>query len=139
MMNKFTYSKGITLIELMIVVVVVALLASIAMPAYQDHVTRAKRSGGKAALLDGANRMEKYMYSNATNNYANATLANTGIPATSTDGYYTISISALTATSYTLTATPAGSHADAKCGNLTYNQTGTKGATGSSGGAVCWR
>src|SRR5580698_2935258 len=55
--------KGLTLIELMIVVAIIAILAAIAIPAYQDYLVRAQVSEG-AVLTDGAKTAVAEYYSN---------------------------------------------------------------------------
>ncbi len=120
--------QGFTLIELMIVVVVIGILASIAYPAYLDYVAESKRAEGKAALSLAAQRMERCY---TANNTYNGCTINVAVDS----GSYTVSLSgAATASSYTLQAVPAGSFTGDDCGTLTLNQAGVK--TASQGD--CW-
>ena len=139
-MINLKHCRGITLIELMIVIVVVAILGSIAVPAYQDHVIRAKRSDAKVALLDTANKLDKALYTWGNYNNGGAVTVVTDIPgasATSPDGYYTLSFGLISTVAYRITATPTGSHSDATCGSLSFDQAGLKTATGDD--QQCWR
>lgn len=52
--------NGFTLIELMIVVAIVAILGSIALPAYTSYLARGKITDGLAALADYRIKMEQY-------------------------------------------------------------------------------
>ena len=58
--------RGVTLLELMIVVVIVGIMAAIAYPAYQDMVNRAKRNEAKALLLEIAQNQERFYLQNST-------------------------------------------------------------------------
>ena len=82
--------QGFTLIELMIVVAIVAILAAIALPAYQDYIIRAQVSEG-ATLLDGTKTSTTEYFENKgtfpTNNLTG------GLPvATSINGNYVTSV-----------------------------------------------
>lgn len=105
MMNK--KSTGFTLIELMIVVVVVGILASIALPAYQDSVRRSRRADVLTKLLNIQLEEEKWRANNIK--YA-VTSASVGSP---TSTYYDFAITAAT-NSYTITATPKSSSGQSK-------------------------
>jgi prepilin-type N-terminal cleavage/methylation domain-containing protein len=59
---------GFTLLELMIVVAVVSVLATIAVPSYNNYVTKTNRSVAKAKLIDASSRMEMYFLNNKTYN-----------------------------------------------------------------------
>jgi type IV pilus assembly protein PilA len=58
-----TMQKGFTLIELMIVVAIIAILAAIAIPAYQNYLIRSQVSEG-TTLADGAETAVAEFYSN---------------------------------------------------------------------------
>jgi len=58
--------KGFTLIELLVVVAIVGILAAIAIPIYNNHRATAYRADAKAALMEGAQNMERYFVRNHT-------------------------------------------------------------------------
>lgn len=126
---------GFTLIELMIVVAIIGIISAIAYPSYQEYVLRGNRSEAQAFLNDAAARQERYYAQNNTYADTHAKLGYANNQSSSSK--YTLGISNVTATTYTLTATPA--RTDSKCGNLTLNQAGTKGESGSGTLADCWK
>jgi len=127
-------NKGFTLIELMIVVAIIGVLAGISYPAYQDYVLRAKRSDAKAALLTVQMAQEKYR----ANNPIYGTLAQIGASATSSDGYYTISVT-IADPWLTYSASAAPVTADAGCGTLTITNADIKTETGTGSADDCWK
>jgi type IV pilus assembly protein PilA len=92
--------KGFTLIELMIVVAIIAILAAIAIPAYQDYVVRSQVSEG-ATLSDGAKTAVAEFYSNRGHFPTNNTSAGLS-PAASITGTY---VNGVTVTSGKITVT----------------------------------
>lgn len=119
--------RGLTLIELMIVVVVVGILAGIGIPSYRNYVIRGKLAEGTAALANGKVRMEQSFQDNRT--YAGGTC-----PAETTN--FTYACSNLSATTFTITATGKGG---LSAFSYTINQANTKtSATPWGNGATCW-
>jgi len=124
-----TRQAGFTLIELMIVVAVVAILAAVALPSYQEYIKRSNRAEARAEVLRAEGWLERFNAENNryTDNAANSansgfSAAFTTVPAGGT-ARYTIAAT-LTANSYSITATPTGSMNGDACGTYTKTNTG---------------
>jgi len=140
---------GVTMMELMIVVVILAIIVGYAYPSYTQFVVRAKRTAGKSMLLQVADRQQQFFMSNKR--YA-TTFTELGYPAATfmitddgticaagdADRVYNISLSNSSAVTYTVNALPQLNQAakDTSCGSLTLTHTGLKGNSG--GGNNCW-
>lgn len=129
-------SRGFTLIELMIVVAVVAILATIALPSYNEHVRKTRRAQAKADMLEIAQMLERRFTTNRSYAGFDGSAFNQS-PRTG-DARYSIAIDPLTATTYTITSTALGGQAADKCGNLGLTHQGGKTASGSLGATGCW-
>lgn len=111
---KVNKQIGFTLIELLIAVAIVGILLSVAYPSYRDSVEQSERAVAKAALASLGGAMERYYAEN--NTYVGATLTTVAHPANvPLDGgkvTYQLSIvsSSLSASAYTLNATPKGTN-----------------------------
>jgi type IV pilus assembly protein PilE len=140
MTNSKPNQRGFSLIELMIVVVIIAVLAAIALPAYQRHVVATRRATAAACLTEMAQFMERHYTDNLTYVGGNAPAATLQCR-TDLVGQYTFAFNgAVTATAFAINAVPAGRQAtlDTGCGTLGMNQSGTKAVSGASGVAACW-
>jgi type IV pilus assembly protein PilE len=120
-------SGGFTLIELMIVVVIVAVLALVAYPAFQSSVIKANRAEAKAYLLDVAQRQQ--LFFNDTRTYADsaATLNSTAPERVANN--YAVTFEIATADpppTFTITATPNADTLQANDGVLSINNAGAK-------------
>jgi type IV pilus assembly protein PilE len=132
--------SGFTLIELMIVLVILGVLVTIALPGYQDYVRKSRRAEAIALMLDLQLTQEKYRANNIS--YASS-LSAMGVTASYVTNqvsatYYTINTTSATNNTYTITATAAGKQVNDKqygtsCSTLTINQSNTKSP------ANCWR
>ena len=130
--------RGFTLVEVMIAVAVIGILTAVALPSYRQHVANSRRADARAAILSLAQVMERWYTERGT--YVGATVGASGIyPSASPQGSYTMSISAQDATTFTISAAPAGAQTGDACGSYTYTQAGTRGVSGGSRTvAQCW-
>jgi len=94
--------KGFTLVELMIVVVIVGILASIGIPAYSNYVLRGKLTEASTELAGMRVKLEQYYQDNRT--YVGGCAAGTVAPLPSGTKYFTYTCPTLTASAFTVTA-----------------------------------
>lgn len=142
-MNKPASPKGFTLIELMIVVAIIGILATIAYPSYQDQVRKSRRASAMIAVEEVAQAQER---NRSLNMAYTATLTDlTGISSVdlannkTSDDHYTIAITADPVTTFTVTATAASDQVNDACETITLNHLGVKGFTLKEGKtADCW-
>ena len=127
-------SRGFTLIELMITVVVVAILGAIAYPSYTSYIKRGQRSAAQQLMADIANREQQYLLD--AKSYT-AALDSTGLnvsadgwactAASCTNPRYTVTVAVnntATPPTFTVTATPTALQSSDGC--MTYNQSAQK-------------
>ncbi|WP_104655329.1 type IV pilin protein [Ralstonia insidiosa] len=160
-MNRITIpavsrrQTGFSLMELMITVAIIAILARIAYPSYQQYVLKSHRADAKTALLDLATRQERFF--TLQNNYTSSPTAlgyasGASFPLaiqSGTQSYYqlyvgvtgTAGASGTAAPGYSASAVPTTAQAPDACGTYTINQLGVQGnantATGTTS-AQCW-
>ena len=145
------FSRGMTLIELMVVVVIATILLSIAVPSYMSQVRRSRRVEAKTALLELAGREERFLSTNGADysqTPAELGYAAFGVPIAS--GYYSLGVTrcqvgancgpnAVPGPSYILTATPLGAQLnDAECLAFSVDSVGSQFSGGSQTAPYCW-
>ena len=120
--------SGFSLIELMMVIAIVAIIAAVAVPSYQSSVRKGRRVDAQADLMEFSGMAER-IYTQ-TNSYTTAALPD------DTDSYtYSFPV-AITATTFTIRATPTTAQSPDKCGSMNLTHTGQRTNTGSDNN--CW-
>lgn len=132
-------NKGFTLIEVMITVAIVGILASIALPSYNQYVREARRADGTGALLNAAHNLERCASNFGTYNNANCNGLAPAAGVDSPEGFYKITIATRTASTFSYTAAAQNNQANdaSYCNNLTMDNAGVKGA-GTGTVSDCW-
>ena len=116
--------RGMTLIELLIVVAIVGILAVIAGPAWNDQVIKSRRADARNTLLAAQIEQEQYRSNNLT--YATSMRAmGMGSFDSTTRDYYRVEVVSADATGFLITATPNGNQTnDSTCNVFAVRQTG---------------
>jgi len=127
---------GFTLTELLIVISILAILAVLVYPSWVDSLRKARRTDAIQSLLDVRANQAQWRANHTT--YATS-LTDVGYASgTSRDGHYTIAfVGTPNATTFTVTAAPAGGQSSDDCGTYAINQDGPD-QTGSYADAGCW-
>ena len=129
--------RGMSLIELMIVVMIVGMLAAIAYPSYREFAARATRTEAKSALLKAAVNQERYYLQNNKFSTDLNELGFSSNPYTTDTGTYVVTVAAPNpASNFTVTASYQFVDAEAgKCAVFTIDGRGVK---ESSPSTDCW-
>lgn len=143
---------GVTLLELMAVIMVIGILGMIAIPSYRQYMMRAQRTEGKSFLLQVQTNQERYYL--ATRSYGTVAQLQGSTPrllsgnARSERGLYEVALAGPggvgnpNALGYSATVTPVAGAAidmtaDTQCTSFTLTSEGQRTATGSDA-ANCW-
>jgi type IV pilus assembly protein PilE len=138
--SRQALTRGFTLIEIMVVIAIVGILASIAWPNYQSYVRGARRAEAQSDILKLQLTLEKWRANNSS--YASVadtadgidTPADLAVTLSNANDYYNYSITGASGSAYTINAAAQGGQtADSSCTPLTLNQSSTKGPAG------CWK
>jgi len=131
-------------------VAIVAILAGIALPSYRESIAKGRRAKLTTQMLAAQQFMERWYsenYDYSKNTAGTLVTATDQFPARfkkvppEGDQYYSLTLTNLTATTYTLQAVPEGVMAGDKCGTFKLDNNGKKENTGGSTTDVttCWR
>jgi type IV pilus assembly protein PilE len=138
------YQQGVTLVELMVVVAIVAILATTAMPNYQRYVIKTQRREAESALMQLSQVMERHYGVRFSYLGAAQDGADTGAPANFSvytpihggERAYQLSIRYASDSEYWLQAEPLQRQRSDRCGSLYLHVSGRRGSDNASG--ACW-
>lgn len=135
---RFSAQRGFTLIELMIVVVVIGVLASIGYPSYAEYVAKSRRAAMASSLLQGQQWMERFYTENFSYHQVRGSEATSSdlfpaalkqSPAPGEGGVQysiAITVNAKNPEIFELRASRTGNMANDRCGDYIVDQYGRK-------------
>jgi type IV pilus assembly protein PilE len=132
--SVYARMKGLTLIELMIVVAIVGILAAIAYPNYTSYTKRARRAEAQQLMLEISSKEEQYLadaraYTSNLTGASSVSISKSGwtcTTSTCSNQFYNVTVAASSGppVAFTVTAAPIGGQATD--GTLTLTNTGAK-------------
>lgn len=143
-MKTPVHSRGFTLLEILIVVVILGIIAAIAYPSYTSAIAKSRRGQAVACLQDHAQFAERYYTTNLTYVGLPSGTNPFGLTCTTDKGlnnYYSFSVSNVAARAYTVstTATSAQQSSDPEhCSTMSINQTGARSVSGGGSLNTCF-
>jgi len=124
---RMTGSAGFTLVELMIAVAILAIVAAVALPLYNQYSQRTYRTEAQADLLNCAQAMERFAAQNFTyDGVDDAALDNMCDQRSEAQNRYQITVAVPDDDQFTLTATPVAGGVMDGDGVMTYDEAGNR-------------
>jgi type IV pilus assembly protein PilE len=139
------FVRGITLMEILVVVLIVGLISALSLPAYRQHLVRVHRGEATAALYEIAAAEERFhlRHGQYTSDLTGAAPGGLGLAATSASHRYALSVTlAADGQTFIASATPTregGQANDGECLVFSIDQGGRRAVSGSRETAFCWR
>jgi type IV pilus assembly protein PilE len=138
-------SRGITLLEMLAVVLLVGIIAALALPGYRRQMLRVYRTEAMIALMELQTAEEKYFLRNNaySNNISAAAPSGLGLATSSRSNKYFLSIAvASDGHSFIATATPTpdgGQSMDLECLAFSVDARGHRAVSGTKDVSYCWK